>query len=210
MNKTHFAAIQQAATAHIKKIDETAQLAAQEAKTDYLFADAVQTDRKEKRRAGAAAIITESATAAKKKALDEIEAMRGAFSKYMTATTDPGALQALQSLISAGITLSQSEVDAFAATGDYAALRLLEQHTKGRTTAPTLENFNKDMRDISLFFDLLAAYSGPSCELADAVTVRPWGQSPAVAGAMLESQISHFPAMLDEIHDRWAVVKEEA
>ena len=209
MNRSHFETIQQAAAAHIKKIDELAAAATQEAKTDHLFADVVQAERKERRRAGAMEIISESAAAAKQKAVTEIENMRKAFSTHMTTTTDPGALQSLQALISAGITLSQSEVDAFAATGDYAALRLLEQHTKGRVKAPTLENFNKDMTDISLYFDLLAAYSGPGHELADAVTARPWGQSPTVAGAMLEGQTRHFPAMLDEISSRWDVVKED-
>ncbi len=72
--------------------------------------------------------------------------------------------------------------------------------------APSLDRFEKDMRDILSHFDMLAAYSGANCELADAVTARPFGHSARVVGAILNGTISQFPAKLDEIAARWNIV----
>lgn len=208
MNKKHFEIIEQAAADFIKRVDAIIPGQQVEAKSDHYFADAVQSQRREARRAAAEFAINDGAKAAREKATAEVEAMRTAFKKYMTATSDPGALQSLQALVNAGVELTPAEVEAYAATGDYATLRILEPHSKGRVTAPSVEAFEQDMRAILGHFDMLTAYSGPACELAEAVTARPWGQSARVNGAILKGTIPTFPGKLAEIAARWEIVRE--
>ncbi len=207
MKKGHFEAIKKASADFVRQVDAIIPDQQREAETDYLYSDATKRDRQEKRRAAATHVINDGAAEAKRKATIEIDAMRAAFKKYMT-TTDPAALQSLQALISAGTELTPAEVEAYAATGDYATLRILEPRSKGRVKAPSLSAFEHDMANIIDHFNMLFAYSGPACELADSVTARPYGQSPRVAGSIVKGKIRGLSSELDEIAARWEIIKE--
>ncbi len=209
MNKVHFENISRASADFVKRIDNLIPNELTDAAEDERYSDAVKKERQDSRRAAIAAAISNGAAAAKQQAVAEIEAMRAAFSKFMTTVSDPGALQTLQALLSTGVELSPAEIQVYASTGDYATLRILEPHGKGHVIAPRAEDFERDMRKPLDHYNMLAAYSGPSCELADAVTARPYGQSPRVAGAIIKGVIGSFPASLDEIGARWENVKED-
>ena len=209
MNEKHFEIIGKASRDFIKSVDSIIPEIQAEAERDKSFADFVQRDRQAARREYAAKIINDGAAAAKRTAQAEIDAMRSAFKKYMTTTKDPGALQSLQALISGGVELSPAEVEAFAATGDYATLRLLEPHSKGRVKAPGLEEFDRDMKELALYFDGLSSYCGPACELADYTTARYFGMPPKTAGTVVKGRADNFQATLEEIATRWNVVKED-
>ena len=203
MNQKHFDNLKKIAADYVHDIDAMTTNYQRDAAGDYLYNDDLKQQRKAARTAETARTIEQAAENVKKAANAEVEAMRSTFRKYMTDITNPTALQSLQALISAGVELTPEEVQAFASSGDYAALR-----SKGRVSAPSMDAFERDMRNILGHFDYLAAYSGPNCELADAITARPWGQSPRVNGAILKSAIPKFPSELDTIAERWAVVKE--
>ena len=197
MNEKHFEIIGKASRDFIKSVDSIIPEIQAEAERDKSFADFVQRDRQAARREYAAKIINDGAAAAKRTAQAEIDAMRSAFKKYMTTTKDPGALQSLQALISG------------AATGDYATLRLLEPHSRGRVKAPDLTRFETDMKELALYFDGLACYCGPACELADYTTARHFGLPSRTGGTIVKGKADHFQATLDEIATRWSIVKED-
>ncbi len=208
MNKNHFDNLAKASTDFIKSVDSIIPDVQKNAAEDKNWAEFVQKDRREARAAYVAATINEGAATAKRKADAELDAMRAAFKKYMTTTSDPGALQSLQALIGAGVKLSRAEVEAFAASNDYATLRLLEPHSQGRVKAPDLTRFETDMKEIAFYFGGLSSYSGPACELADYTTAHYFGLPSKTAGTIVKGKADHFQATLDEIAARWSMVKE--
>ncbi len=208
MNKIHFDNLAKASADFIKGVNAIIPDVQKNAAEDANWAEFVQKDRREARAAYVAATINEGAATAKRKAEAELDAMRAAFKKYMTAVTDPTALQSLQALVNAGVELTPAEVEAYATTGDYATLRVLEPHSKGRVKAPDLTRFETDMRELALYFDGLTSYSGPACELADYTTARYFGLPSRTGGTIIKGKADHFQATLDEIAARWSMVKE--
>lgn len=207
MNKS-FEKISKASEDCIKRIDALAAAQMKEAATDYVYSDAMQAERKERRRAAAQQAITDNAAAAKQIALDEIESMRTKFKAYMMTSKDPAALSNLQALINTHTELTPAEVQAFASTGDYTILRLLTPLSRGTVTAPRIEDFERDMSEVINHFDLLASFAGSNNELREAVTARPFGLTPTVATAILKGQ--RFAEKMTELAKRWEGVTGNA
>ena len=114
MNKNHFDAIQKAQDDYIRRIDNLAAAQAKEAETDYIFADAVKRDRLEARREAAQFAMSDGMKEAWGKAQAEIDAMREAFRRYLTAPADPAQLATLRSLLDSGLELTDREIQAYA------------------------------------------------------------------------------------------------
>lgn len=110
MKQEHFTNIQRAADDFIERVDAIIPGQQKEAETDYLFSDAVKRDRMERRREAAQFAINDGARQAKERATVEVDAMRGAFRRYMTAPADPAQLASLQALLSSGIELTDKEI----------------------------------------------------------------------------------------------------
>lgn len=209
MKKVHFDRLAKISNDYVNTINSMIPAYQQGEAGDTVYNAEVQQQRRATRTAEAAQNITKEAENMKKAASAEIEAMKAAFRKYMTNTSNPAALQSLTALIAGGAELTSAEIEAFAAESDFAILRLLEPRSRGRVTAPKYEAFDRDMGDIMTFFNQLCAYSGPASELAACIEARPWGQSARVNGAILKGTIPNFPGKLDTIAERWAVVKED-
>lgn len=207
MNKNHFDAIQKAQDDYIRRIDNLAAAQAKEAETDYIFADAVKRDRLEARREAAQFAMSDGMKEAWGKVQTEIDAMREAFRRYLTAPADPAQLATLRALLDSGLELTDREIQAYADMGNYTILRLIQPHAKGHIKLPSFDEFEHTMARIKEHFDILAAYSGPNNELADFVTVRPWGQGAIVNGAVLKGSIPKFPALLADFCDRWSMIE---
>ncbi len=96
MNKRYFETIKQAAAGHIANVDRLIPDWQRETARDVDFSDRVKNERMDARKAAAQRAITDSAERAKEQATTAVDAMRADFKKYMTTTSDPGALQSLQ------------------------------------------------------------------------------------------------------------------
>ncbi len=207
MNQTHFDVIKKAQDDFITRIDALAATQSRDAGMDYVYSNSVQAERVKSRREAATFALEDGIREARAKVNTEIDTMKQAFRRYLTAPADPATLATLKALLDSGIELTDKELRAYADSQNYAILRLIAPHSHGRISAPNPDDFEKDMNAITGHFDVLAAYSGPNCELCDAVTVRPWGQSPRVNAAILSGTVPAFPGKLAEIAGRWQSVE---
>lgn len=170
---------------------------------DYLYSDEVKAERQQKRNTRFHAEVDEVAQKAVRDAAPLIAKLRTAMRKYIVTSADPTTLATLQSLISGGIELADLEIEAFAAEGGYAVLRMLENHSS-RIQAPKPDALEADAKELESYFRNLTVYRGGS--LAETSTARPWGQSPVLGSAIEEGRINGFGAKLEEMATRWACV----
>ena len=94
-------------------------------------------------------------------------------------------------------------------TTDYCTLRILAPYAKGHITLPDPTALDTDLKEISSYFAMLAAYSGPGNQLAEAISARPYGLSPHVGGTIIRGQIQNFAAKMDALSAKWETVKED-
>lgn len=170
---------------------------------DFRYSDAVKTEREQKRNTQFHAAVDEAVQKAVKDAEPLIGKLRTALKRYVVTSSDQAALETLRYLIAGGIGLTDLELEAFADRGGYAIMRLLENHSKGRISAPKLAELEADTKELEAHFRDLTAYRG---DMAATSTARPWGQSPTLGNALEANRINGFKAKLEEMETRWACV----
>lgn len=202
--KEHFEKLKKIYADYKTAVDALAPAYVKDAAPDASYNDTIQAERAQARNEKFNAEIDRLAAKAEADATTEIEKLRAAVHSYIVNSTDPATVQTLQALLSAGVELSSAEIDSFAQKGGYAVLRMLERHSGGHVQAPSLEQFNQDVKDVILHVQGLKYYRG---ELAAIGTGGLFGQSAEMSNIVVGGWFNTFPAELDKMAERWAVLE---
>lgn len=173
---------------------------------DHLYSDEIKAKLLAERNAAFNAKIDSAAQKAAEMAAVEIAKLRTAMQEYITDSTDSATIQTLQALLSAGVELSTTEINAFAAKGGYGVLRLLSKPSKGHIQAPKPDQLETDLKKLESYFKDISAYRG---ELSSIGTNSYWGRTPVVGSVIMRGQIDSFAKNVDEIAKRWDCIVVE-
>lgn len=174
-----------------------------DAARDARYSDELIAQRVAERNARFNAEIDKAAQEAVDKAAPEFAKLRAKLRAYITDTADLATVQTLSALISAGVALSEGEMEAYAQKGGYNALRLLEKPSGGRIQAPKLDAMEQDLKSLEAHFRNLRAYRGG---MAGANTERFWGQSATVGSVIQQGMIDKFHEKVDGIAAQWSSI----
>lgn len=204
--KNAFEKLKKISNGYRAEVDSLAEDYDLDGRQDYLYSDEIKAKRLQARNADFNGRIAQAVAKAQEAAAPEIAKLRRAAQAYITNSTDPATVQTLQALLTAGVELSDMEIDAFSKKGGYGVLRLLEKPSKGHIVAPSPEKFEQEIKGIEHHFRDIWAYRGGMASFGPGGY---FGQSSAVGNAVMKGMIDKLPAKLDEMSERWSVFDTE-